>query len=134
MNEKLIENIVSDCGYEALGLYSYLYSIRDSKYNISVVSKFQIANQGSYFNNVTLLESINELKEFGYLIVFDNMYFFPKTEEYKEFFCFFNHVDNVDDLFDVLKANDEVRDIFLKFTKSNHEDQEMGMNTSGFCQ
>lgn len=134
MNEELIKSIVSDCGYEALGLYSYLYSIRDKKYNISVVSKFQIANQGSYFNNAALLESINELKEFGYLKVFCNMYFFPKTEEYKDFFVFFDHVDNIDDLFNVLKANDKVKDIFLKFTQSNHEDQEMGMNTSDFCQ
>ena len=134
MNEKLIESIVSDCGYEALGLYSYLYSIRDKKYKISVVSKFQIANKGSYFDNATLLESINELKEFGYLVVFDNMYFFPKTEEYKDFFVFFDHVDNIDELFNVLKTNDEVKDIFLKFTQSNHEDQEMGMNTSDFCQ
>lgn len=29
MNEKMIEEIVSNCGYEALGLYSYLYAIRE---------------------------------------------------------------------------------------------------------
>ena len=88
MNEELIENIVSDCGYEALGLYSYLYSIRDKKYNISVISKYQIANKGAYFNNSTLLESINELKEFGYLIIFNNTYLFPKRKIIRKFLNF----------------------------------------------
>ena len=129
MNEELIENIVSDCGYEALGLYSYLYSIRDKKYNISVISKYQIANKGAYFDNSTLLESINELKEFGYLIISNNnTYLFPKTEDYKEVFEFFNQVNNENDLYDIVKSNDRMKAIFLKVVQSNHEDQEMGMN------
>ena len=36
MNEKMIEMIVSDCGYEALGLYDYLYSKRNRKYNVTI--------------------------------------------------------------------------------------------------
>lgn len=134
MNEKLIENIVSDCGYEALGLYSYLYSIRDKKYNISIISKYQIANVGAYFDNSTLLESINELKEFGYLRILDNMYLFPKTEDYEELFGVLDQMNNADDIYAVFKSNDEMKAILLKIVQSNHEDQEIKMNTSDFCQ
>lgn len=67
MNEKMIEEVVSNCGYEALGLYNYLYSIRNKKYDVTIISMNQIANMGAYFDDTTLLESINDLKEFAWI-------------------------------------------------------------------
>lgn len=91
MNEKTIEMIVSDCGYEALGLYNYLYSIRNRKYNVTIKSMKQIANIGAYFDDTTLLESINDLKEFGYLYVIGSVYLFPRlVENYDIFFELLN--------------------------------------------
>lgn len=74
MNEKMIDEVVSNCGYEALGLYSYLYSIRNKKYDVTIKSMNQIANIGAYFDDTTLLESINDLKEFGYLHILGSIY------------------------------------------------------------
>jgi len=87
MNEELIENIVSDCGYEALGLYEYLYSIRDKKYDVTITSLYQIAEEGAYFDIHTLLEAIDELKKHRYLMVTGNIYLFPRVvENYDSFF------------------------------------------------
>ena len=87
MNKKMIEEVVSNCGYEALGLYDYLYSIRNRKYDVTIISMNQIASMGAYFDDTTLLESINDLKEFGYLHVVGKVYLFPKlVENYDNFF------------------------------------------------
>ena len=74
MDKNLIEDIVSDCGYQALGLYEYLYCNKDEKYNVTVISMYQMVVAGDYHNEDTLVESIEELKEFGYLEVVGNIY------------------------------------------------------------
>lgn len=91
MNEKLIENIASDCGYEALGLYIYLYMERN-KNNITIMSMADIADVGAYHNTTTLEESLECLKEFRYLFYTDctninekELFLFPKTEDYTDF-------------------------------------------------
>lgn len=124
MDEKMIEQIVSDCGYEALGLYSYLYSIRNKKYNVTIINMNQIANIGAYFDDTTLLESINDLKEFGYLHVVGNIYLFPRlVENYDDFFELSDQIKNIEnkeDLDDILKANDDVKSILLEIMQANH--------------
>lgn len=124
MNEKTIEMIVSDCGYEALGLYNYLYSIRNRKYNVTIKSMKQIADIGAYFDDTTLLESINDLKEFGYLHVVGNIYLFPRlVENYDDFFELSDQIKNIEnkeDLDDILKANDDVKSILLEIMQANH--------------
>lgn len=123
MNEKTIEMIVSDCGYEALGLYNYLYSIRNRKYNVTIKSMKQIADIGAYFDDTTLLESINDLKEFGYLHVVGNIYLFPRlVENYDDFFELSDQIKNIEnkeDLDDILKANDDVKSILLEIMQAN---------------
>lgn len=123
MNEKMIEMIVSDCGYEALGLYDYLYSKRNRKYNVTIKSMKQIANIGGYFDDTTLLESINDLKEFGYLHVVGKVYLFPKlVENYDNFFGLLDQITNIEnkeDLDEILKSNDDVKSILLDFIQTN---------------
>lgn len=82
MDKKMIEEIVSNCGYEALGLYIYLYSIRDKESNVTMIDMDQIANEGAYFDTTTLLESIDDLKDFEYLVNEGNLYAFPKSADY----------------------------------------------------
>ena len=117
MNEKMIEEVVSNCGYEALGLYNYLYSIRNKKYDVAIISMNQIANMGAYFDDTTLLESINDLKEFGYLYVVGNIYLFPiLVENYDEFFEVLDLIEkteNKKDLESILESNDDVKSILL---------------------
>lgn len=124
MNEKMIDEVVSNCGYEALGLYSYLYSIRNKKYDVTIKSMNQIANIGAYFDDTTLLESINDLKEFGYLHVVGNIYLFPRlVENYDDFFELSDQIKNIEnkeDLDDILKANDDVKSILLEIMQANH--------------
>lgn len=123
MNEKMIEEVVSNCGYEALGLYNYLYSIRNKKYDVAIISMNQIANMGAYFDDTTLLESINDLKEFGYLYVVDNIYLFPKlVENYDEFFEVLDLIEkteNKKDLESILESNDDVKSILLGIIQAN---------------
>ncbi len=123
MNEKMIEEVVSNCGYEALGLYHYLYSIRNKKYDVTVISMNQIASMGAYFDDTTLLESINDLKEFGYLHVVGSVYLFPKlVENYDIFFELLDQIkkiENEKDLDDILKSNDDVKSIILKAIQAN---------------
>ena len=123
MNEKMIETIVSDCGYEALGLYSYLYSIRNKKYNVTIINMNQIANIGAYFDDTTLVESIDDLKEFGYLHVVGSIYLFPKlVENYDDFFELSDQIKNIEnkeELDDILKANDDVKSILLDIVQAN---------------
>lgn len=123
MNKEIIENIVSDCGYEALGIYSYLYSIRDQKYNTTIISMGRIADMGAYFDNSTLVESISGLKEFGYLYIIGNMYLFPKVEDYDDFFEIFCQVKSEEDLEDILKSNNDVKEILLKVLQANQDDK-----------
>lgn len=123
MNEKMIEEVVSNCGYEALGLYDYLYSIRNKKYDVTVISMNQIASMGAYFDDTTLLESINDLKEFGYLHVVGSVYLFPKlVENYDIFFELLDQIkkiENEKDLDDILKSNDDVKSIILDIIQAN---------------
>ena len=123
MNEKMIEEVVSNCGYEALGLYNYLYSIRNKKYDVAIISMNQIANMGAYFDDTTLLESINDLKEFGYLYVVGNIYLFPKlVENYDEFFEVLDLIEkteNKKDLESILESNDDVKSILLDIIQAN---------------
>lgn len=125
MNEKTIETIVSDCGYEALGLYNYLYSIRNKKYNVTIINMKQIANIGAYFDDTTLVESIEDLKEFGYLHVIDNIYLFPKlVESYDAFFELLDQIknfENKEELDDILKTNDDVKSILLDIVQANQK-------------
>ena len=124
MNEKVIDEVVSNCGYEALGLYSYLYSIRNKKYDVTIKSMNQIANIGAYFDDTTLLESINDLKEFGYLHILGSIYLFPKlVENYDNFFELLNQIkkiENEKDLDDILKSNDDVNSILLEIIQANN--------------
>ena len=124
MNEKMIDEVVSNCGYEALGLYSYLYSIRNKKYDVTIKSMNQIANIGAYFDDTTLLESINDLKEFGYLHILGSIYLFPKlVENYDNFFELLNQIkktENEKDLDDILKSNDDVNSILLEIIQANN--------------
>ena len=123
MNEKMIEEVVSNCGYEALGLYDYLYSIRNKKYDVTVISMNQIASMGAYFDDTTLLESINDLKEFGYMHVVGSVYLFPKlVENYDIFFELLDQIkkiENEKDLDDILKSNDDVKSIILDIIQAN---------------
>jgi len=124
MNEKMIDEVVSNCGYEALGLYSYLYSIRNKKYDVTIKSMNQIANIGAYFDDTTLLESINDLKEFGYLHILCSIYLFPKlVENYDNFFELLDQIkkiENEKDLDDILKSNDDVNSILLEIIQANN--------------
>ena len=124
MNEKMIDEVVSNCGYEALGLYSYLYSIRNKKYDVTIKSMNQIANIGAYFDDTTLLESINDLKEFGYLHILGSIYLFPKlVDNYDNFFELLNQIkkiENEKDLDDILKSNDDVNSILLEIIQANN--------------
>ena len=123
MNEKTIEEVVSNCGYEALGLYNYLYSIRNKKYDVTIISMNQIANIGAYFDDTTLLESINDLKEFGYLHIIGSIYLFPKfAENYDMFFELLNQIEKIEnekDLDNILKYNDDVKSILLDIIQAN---------------
>lgn len=123
MNEKMIEEVVSNCGYEALGLYNYLYSIRNKKYDVTIISMNQIANMGAYFDDTTLLESINDLKEFGYLHIIGSIYLFPKfVENYDMFFELLNQIEKIEnekDLDNILKYNDDVKSILLDIIQAN---------------
>lgn len=119
MNKNLIEDIVSDCGYQALGLYEYLYCNRDEKYNVTVISMWQMVNAGAYHNEDTLVESIEDLKEFGYLEVVDNIYMFPRsTENYDAFFELFKSIGNIENLDELSMLKDEDMQLILKVYKS----------------
>lgn len=123
MNKKMIEEVVSNCGYEALGLYDYLYSIRNRKYDVTIISMNQIASMGAYFDDTTLLESINDLKEFGYLHVVGKVYLFPKlVENYDNFFELLDlikKIKNEKDLDGILKSNDDAKSILLDIIQAN---------------
>lgn len=123
MDEKMIEEVVSNCGYEALGLYNYLYSIRNKKYDVTIISMRKIANLGDYFDDTTLLESINDLKEFGYLHVVGSIYLFPKlVENYDDFFRVLDQIEKTENekgLESILKSNDEVKSILLDIIQAN---------------
>lgn len=127
MNKNLIEDIVSNCGYQALGLYEYLYCNRDEKYNVTVISMWQMVNVGDCHNEDTLVESIEELKEFGYLKVVDNIYLFPKsTENYDAFFELLEAVGKVENPNELSMLNDEDMQLILKIYDSKKEDIEVG--------
>lgn len=81
MDEKMIRQIVSDCGYQALGLYSYLFSARNI-IDVTEISIEEIAHAGDYFDYSELIEDIKLLAEFGYLLSDGNVYFFPKSIDY----------------------------------------------------
>ena len=119
----MIEEVVSNCGYEALGLYDYLYSIRNRKYDVTIISMNQIASMGAYFDDTTLLESINDLKEFGYLHVVGKVYLFPKlVENYDNFFELLDlikKIENEKDLDGILKSNDDAKSILLDIIQAN---------------
>lgn len=85
MNEKMIKQIVSDCGYQALGLYSYLFSVRNI-IDVTEISIEEIAHAGDYFDYSELIEDIKLLAEFGYLLSDGNVYFFPKSIDYMDMF------------------------------------------------
>ena len=127
MNKNLIENIVADCGYQALGLYEYLYCNRDEKYNVTAISMYQMVNAGAYHNEDTLVESIEELKEFGYLEVVDNIYMFPRsTENYDAFFELLEAMGKIESPNELATLNNEDMQLILKVYDSKKEDIEMG--------
>ena len=127
MDKNLIEDIVSDCGYQALGLYEYLYCNRDEKYNVTVISMYQMVNAGAYHNEDTLVESIEDLKEFGYLEVVGNIYLFPKsTENHDTFFELLEAVGKIENPNELATLNDEDMQFLLKVYDSKKEDVEMG--------
>lgn len=98
--------------------------LRNKKYNVTIINMNQIANIGAYFDDTTLLESINDLKEFGYLHVVGNIYLFPRlVENYDDFFELSDQIKNIEnkeDLDDILKANDDVKSILLEIMQANH--------------
>ncbi len=127
MNKNLIENIVSDCGYQALGLYEYLYCNKDEKYNVTVISMYQMVEAGAYHNESTIVECIEELKYFGYLEVVGNIYFFPKsTNNYDAFFELFKSIEKFEDLDELSALENEDLKLILKEYKAKKEDNEMG--------
>lgn len=127
MDKNLIEDIVSDCGYQALGLYEYLYCNRDEKYNVTVISMYQMVVAGDYHNEDTLVESIEELKAFGYLKVVGNIYLFPKsTENYDAVFELIEAVGKIENPNELSMLNDENMQFLLKIYNSKKEDIEMG--------
>lgn len=128
MNKNLIEDIVSDCGYQALGLYEYLYCNKDEKYNVTVISMYQMVEAGVYHNESTLVESIEKLKEFGYLEVVENIYLFPKSiENYDAILELLESIGKFEDSDELLSTlNDEDVQLILKMYKSKKEDIEMG--------
>ena len=83
----------------------------------------QIANMGAYFDDTTLLESINDLKEFGYLHIIGSIYLFPKfVENYDMFFELLNQIEKIEnekDLDNILKYNDDVKSILLDIIQAN---------------
>lgn len=127
MNKELIEDIVSDCGYQALGLYEYLYCNKDEKYNVTIISMCQMVEAGAYHNESTIVDCIEELKNFGYLEVVDNIYMFPKSiENYDLFFELFESVKNIKNPDELFTSKDEFMQLILKVYKSKQEDIEMG--------
>lgn len=127
MNKSLIEDIVSDCGYEALGVYEYLYCNREEKYNATVISMYQLVNAGSYHNEKILVEAIKELKEFEYLEVLDNIYVFPKAvENYDAVFKLIETTEKIKSPNELSMLNDEDMQFLLKIYNSKKEDVEMG--------
>lgn len=85
MDEKMVKQIVSDCGYQALGLYSYLFSTRNT-IDVTEISIEEIAHAGDYFDYSELIEDIKLLTEFGYLLSDGNVYFSPKSIDYMDMF------------------------------------------------
>ena len=83
----------------------------------------KIANLGDYFDDTTLLESINDLKEFGYLHVVGSIYLFPKlVENYDDFFRVLDQIEKTENekgLESILKSNDEVKSILLDIIQAN---------------
>ena len=83
----------------------------------------QIASMGAYFDDTTLLESINDLKEFGYLHVVGKVYLFPKlVENYDNFFELLDlikKIENEKDLDGILKSNDDAKSILLDIIQAN---------------
>lgn len=131
MNKELIEDIVSDCGYQALGLYEYLYCNKDEKYNVTVISMYQMVEAGAYHNESIIVECIEELKEFGYLEVVDNIYMFPKSiENYDAILELLESIGRFEDSDELLSTlKDEDVQLILKMYKSKKEDIEMGYAT-----
>lgn len=80
-----------------------------------------IASTGAYFDVTTLKESIDDLKEFGYLYVIDNTYLFPKIENYDDFFELFHPIESKEELYDILESNEDIRSILLDIIQANHE-------------
>ena len=129
MGKNLIEDIVSDCGYQALGLYEYLYCNKDEKYNVTVISMYQMVVTGAYHNEDTLVESIEELKEFGYLEVVGNIYMFPKvTKNYDAILELLESITNIGSPDELSRLKDEDMQFVLKIQQSKQEDMEMGYN------
>ena len=84
MDERMIRQIVSDCGYQAFGLYSYLFSARNI-IDVTEISIEEIAHAGDYFDYSELIEDIKLLVEFGYLLSDGNIYFFPQINKLYEY-------------------------------------------------
>lgn len=134
MDKNLIEEIVSDCGYGALGLYEYLYSIRDEKYNITIISMSKIADIGAYHNVNPLVEDIENLKEWNYLLVVGNVYLFPRAiDDYKNTIELLTTMADIisdvkcqDDLSEALKDNDDLQAFISATYQAYKEDVEFG--------
>lgn len=131
MDKILIDNIVSTCGYEALGLYEYLYSIRDEKYNVTIISIKEIADEGAYFDTTTLIESIKNLKDANYLFNSGSVYLFPMSDancdEFLELLNSALNVSNPEELELLISENNDYQ-LIMKMFKANKEDVEFGFS------
>ena len=136
MDKNLIEEIASDCGYGALGLYEYLYSIRDEKYNVTIISMSKIADIGAYHNVDPLVEDIENLKEWNYLLVVGNVYLFPRaTDDYQNTLELLATMADIisdvkcqDDLLEVLKDNENLQTFISATYQAYKEDVEFGFS------
>ena len=129
MDKKFIEEIVSTCGYEALGLYEYLYSIRDEKYNATIISIKKIADEGAYFDTTTLIESIENLEDANYLFKSGSVYLFPMSDDnYDAFFELLNSASNINDAeeLELLISQNNDYQLIVEMFKGNKEDVEFG--------
>lgn len=79
ISEDMYANIISDTGYEGLGLYCYLYKHRTyAQVTIANDDKVKHPCGCDYTDNTIVDEALRRLIVNGYIVQQGDMYFFPK--------------------------------------------------------
>ncbi len=79
ISEDMYNDIISDTGYEGLGLYCYLYAHRTyAQVTITTDDKIKYPCGCDYTDNTIVDEALRMLIVNGYIVQQGDMYFFPK--------------------------------------------------------